>query len=106
MTAFLIVLVAGAAVRVGASILLGLVVTDLIAPIGSVDRADTAVVNWIVDQRSNWVIDASWVGSTLAGGHVIPAVIGLVLLVAVFTRHWRVEHSSCSPSLSSRRPTA
>ena len=60
MTAFLIVLIAGAAVLVGASILLGLVVTDLIAPIGAVDRVDTAAVDWLVDQRSNWVVDASW----------------------------------------------
>ena len=85
---FLVALFTGYALLVGAMILLGFALIELILPIGGLEAADQDLSAWLADNRTPTQDDASWFGSTLAGGHVIPAVIGLCLLVFLVTRHW------------------
>ena len=85
---FTIALLCGYALLVGMMILLGLALIDLVLPIGGLEDADQNLNEWIVGQRTPTLEDISWVGSTLAGGVVIPAVIGLCLLAFLVTRHW------------------
>ena len=87
---FLAALLPGLALLVGLSCALGFLVVEGLVPIPAVSDTDERVVAWLVDLRSDATVDASWVGSTIAGGVVIPAVIGLVLLVSVVKRWWSV----------------
>lgn len=89
-TAFLVVMFIGYAALVAMSVALGLLITRVILSSSDVSRADERFVDWLVSQRSEATVDASWVGSTLAGGHVIPAVIGVVLVACLLLRRWRV----------------
>jgi undecaprenyl-diphosphatase len=87
---FLAALLPGFGLLVGISCAFGLLVIQGLVPIDPIGDADERVVAWLVDRRSNATVDASWVGSTIAGGAVIPAVIGLVLVVSVVKRWWSV----------------
>ena len=40
--------------------------------------------------RTPTLVDLSWVGSTLAGGLVIPVLVGVLLLLFLLFRHWRL----------------
>ncbi|MGH3136000.1 MAG: phosphatase PAP2 family protein [Gaiellaceae bacterium] len=85
---FLVALFGGFALLVGVMVSLGYVLIELVLPIGGLEGADQDFVEWLADNRTPTQEDVSWVGSTLAGGVVIPAVIGLCLLVFLVTRHW------------------
>ena len=85
---FLVALFSGYALLVGLMILLGLALIELILPIGGLEAADEELNGWLADNRTPTQEDVSWVGSTLAGGLVIPVVIGLCLLAFLVTRHW------------------
>ena len=85
---FTVALLCGYALLVGVMILLGLALIELVLPIGGLEGADLDLNEWIADQRTPTLEDISWVGSTLAGGLVIPAVIGVCLLAFLVTRHW------------------
>jgi membrane-associated phospholipid phosphatase len=88
--AFLLALIPAYLVLAGASILLGLVVKHVVLAVGSVDSLDERFPRWLAGHRSGDWTDASRVGTELAGGYVIPVVIGLVVLVTVIRRKWRI----------------
>ena len=85
---FVVGLLAGYALLVTAMVFLGLTLIHVVLPIGGLGEADADVSQWLADNRSAGQEDVSWVGSTLAGGHVIPAVIGLCLAFFVVTKRW------------------
>jgi membrane-associated phospholipid phosphatase len=85
---FVVGLLAGYALLVTAMALLGLTLIHVVLPIGGLAEADADLSEWLADNRSPGQEDASWVGSTLAGGHVIPAVIGLCLAFFLITKRW------------------
>ena len=85
---FVVALLAGYALLVAAMVFLGLTMIHLILPIGGLGESDEDLSEWLADHRSSSQEHLSWIGSTLAGGLVIPAVIGLCLLVFLVTRHW------------------
>ena len=85
---FVVGLLAGYALLVTAMVFLGLTLIHVVLSIGGLGEADADVSQWLADNRSAGQEDASWVGSTLAGGHVIPAVIGLCLAFFVVTKRW------------------
>jgi undecaprenyl-diphosphatase len=87
---FLAALVPGYAILAGLSIALGLLLTRLVLSVDPIARADERFVAWLAAQRTPMLIDASWVGSTLAGGLVIPIVIGAVLLACAVLCRWRI----------------
>lgn len=84
---FAVVMLAGYVLLVSAMVLLGVLLFEVLLPAG-LEKADDDFIQWLVDNRSPTQEDLSWVGSTLAGGHVVPAVIGLGLVVFLLTKHW------------------
>jgi membrane-associated phospholipid phosphatase len=88
--AFFLALISGYLLLAAASIALGFLLTDVLLTVGEVERLDERFPRWIAGERTDGLTDASWVGSELSGGYVIPAVIGLVALVMVIQRKWRI----------------
>jgi undecaprenyl-diphosphatase len=86
--AFIITIVAGYALLVGLTIAAGLVLTELLVPVGGFERWDNGVNRWLAERRDGTLTDLSWVGSTFAGGLVIPVVVGVCLLVFLVRRKW------------------
>jgi membrane-associated phospholipid phosphatase len=72
------------------SILLGLLVTRVIAPSGGLDGADESLVRLLTDHRSSGLTDASLIGSMIAGGVVLPIVVGVCAVVAALFKQWRL----------------
>ena len=85
---FVVALLAGYALLVTAMVFLGLVLIHVLLPIGGLGEADEEFSQWLADNRSPAQEDFSWIGSTLSGGHVIPAVIGICLVVFLIMRRW------------------
>ena len=85
---FIVALLAGYALLVTAMVFLGLTMINLILPIGGLGESDEDLSEWLANHRSTNQEHLSWIGSTLAGGLVIPVVIGACLLVFLLTRHW------------------
>jgi undecaprenyl-diphosphatase len=85
---FVVALLAGYALLVTTMVFLGLVLIHVLLPVGGLGEADEDFSQWLADHRSPLREDLSWVGSTLSGGHVIPAVIGICLVAFLLTRHW------------------
>jgi undecaprenyl-diphosphatase len=88
--AFFAALVTGYLLLAAASIALGMLVTKVLLSIDGVERLDERFPRWLAGERTDGWTDASWVGSELSGGYVIPAVIGLVAVVMVVQRKWRI----------------
>jgi membrane-associated phospholipid phosphatase len=86
--AFIVALLAGYALLVTAMVFLGLFLIHVLLPIGGLQEADEDFSQWLADNRSPTQEDISWVGSTLSGGHVIPAVIGISLVTFLIMRRW------------------
>jgi membrane-associated phospholipid phosphatase len=85
---FLVALLAGYALMVTAMVFLGFSLIYLVLPVGGAGEADEDVSQWLAANRTPTQEDLSWVGSTLAGGLVIPVVIGLCLVFFLATRRW------------------
>lgn len=74
----------------GLSILAGLLVTRVLLRVHGVAAADGNVISFLAGHRSAALTDASLVGSTMAGGVVLPIVAAAAALIALVARHWRV----------------
>jgi membrane-associated phospholipid phosphatase len=85
---FLTTVLAGYALVVGLTIAAGLVLTDVIIAAGGVEKWDNGINRWFVARRDPTSEDLSWIGSTLAGGLVIPIVVGVLLVVFALRRKW------------------
>jgi undecaprenyl-diphosphatase len=85
---FVVALLAGYALLVTAMVFLGFSLIYLLLPLGGLEEADEDFSQWLADNRSPMQEDLSWVGSTLAGGHVIPAVLGIGLITFLIMRRW------------------
>ena len=85
---FVVALLAGYALLVTAMVFLGLFLIHVLLPIGGLQEADENLSQWLADNRSPTQEDISWVGSTLSGGHVIPAVLGIGLVTFLLMRRW------------------
>jgi membrane-associated phospholipid phosphatase len=85
---FILALITGWAFLVTCMVFLGLLLIHVVLQIGGLGDADADLSEWLEDNRSPGLEDASWVGSTLSGGHVIPAVIGISLVVLLLMRKW------------------
>jgi membrane-associated phospholipid phosphatase len=71
-----------------ATTLVGLAFTTWILPIGSLNSTDEAPVRWLVDHRTSFLDAASYVGSEVSGGYVVPALVGAVVIISVFQKRW------------------
>jgi len=85
---FVVALLTSYALLVTAMVFLGLTLIDVVLPTANLDDDDERVSQWLADHRTSDQEHLSWIGSTLAGGLVIPVVIGLCLLVFAINRRW------------------
>jgi membrane-associated phospholipid phosphatase len=85
---FLATVVAGFAALVGLTISAGLLLTELLVPVHGFEKWDNDVNRWLAERRSPALTDLSWLGSTLAGGLVIPVVVGVLVVVFLLKRKW------------------
>jgi undecaprenyl-diphosphatase len=85
---FLLAVLAGYALLVTTMVFLGFTLIHLVLPLGGLGEADADFSGWLADNRTPTQEDVSWVGSTLSGGHVIPAVIGICLVTFLVLRRW------------------
>lgn len=74
----------------GLSILLGLLVTQLLDRKGRIGSADESLVRLLSEHRTPGLTEASLIGSIIAGGVVLPIVVGFCALAAALSRHWRL----------------
>jgi membrane-associated phospholipid phosphatase len=72
------------------SILFGLLVTRVIVPYGGIGGADDSLARILSHHRSSGLTDASLIGSIIAGGVVLPIVVGVCALVAALFKRWRL----------------
>ena len=85
---FLVIAVAGYALLAALTISAGLLFTELLVPVHGFEKWDNDINRWLAEHRSSVLTDLSWLGSTVAGGLVIPAVVGLLLVAFVVKRKW------------------
>ena len=86
--AFLVTIVAGYGLLVGLTIAAGLLLTRVLVPVRGFEKWDNDVNRWLADRRDGTLTDLSWLGSTFAGGLVIPAVVGVLVVVFLLRRKW------------------
>ena len=72
------------------SIVAGLLVTRVLLHVHGVAADDERFIGFLARHRSNGLTDASLVGSTMAGGVVLPIVAAVGALIAVAAKHWRL----------------
>ena len=87
---FIVAIVLGYAALVALIVGLGLALTKLLLPIGGFARWDEGINDWLADHRNPTLEHLSWIGSTLAGGVVIPVVVGVFLAIFLPLRRWRL----------------
>jgi len=89
-TVFLASAIVGYAALAAVTIAAGLLLTDVILRIDGVARADERIVTWLVAHRTATRTEASLIGSIMAGGVVLPIVVGVACLVLACFKRWRV----------------
>ena len=88
MRAFLLTVLAGYALIVGATVAAGFVLTSYVVANHGVEKWDNDVNRWLAERRDSTLTDLSWIGSTLAGGLVIPVVVGILVVAFLLRRKW------------------
>jgi undecaprenyl-diphosphatase len=84
---FFLAMFGGLLVIAALSIGLGLFVTHVVEA-GRIGAADERVNVWLAAHRTSTRTDASLIGSTAAGGVVLPILVGVLALVAALFRKW------------------
>ena len=87
---FLAAIVAGFAAIAALSIASGFLVTHLLVHAWGLGGADERVEVWLAAHRAPWPTDASLIGSIVAGGVVLPLLVGTVMVVCLVLRKWRI----------------
>jgi membrane-associated phospholipid phosphatase len=87
---FVVVMLVGLAALAALSIGLGFLVTRVLEQVGGIGAADERVNVWLAAHRTSSRTDASLVGSIVAGGVVLPIVVGSIALVSAVLRKWRI----------------
>jgi undecaprenyl-diphosphatase len=72
------------------STLLGLLLTDVLLKNHLIAADDEAVVGFLARHRDHTLLDASLIGSVIAGGVVLPALAGILAIVSAALRQWRI----------------
>ena len=85
---FVVALLTSYALLVTAMVFLGLTLIHVVLPTANLDDDDERVNRWLAGHRSVEQEHLSWIGSTLAGGLVIPVVIGACIVVFAIKRRW------------------
>ena len=70
--------------------LVGLAFATWIFPLDGLAAADARPVEWMADQRTPVLDAASYIGSEISGGFMIPGLVGAVVIISCFQRRWLV----------------
>ena len=103
---FLVAAVIGFALLAALSVAFGLLLTDVVLRIHPVAVNDERFVNWLVGDRTSPRTEGSLMGSIVAGGVVIPAVVCVSVAVLASCAGGAQPRSSSPRSSSRSRPTA
>ena len=87
---FTLAMLGGFAVIAALSIGLGVLVTHVLEHAWGVGAANERVDGWLAAHRTPSRTEASFVGSTIAGGLVLPILVGAIALVCAALRKWRL----------------
>ena len=80
----------GLAATAALSIALGLLVTRVLEPAWGIGSADERVNVWLAAHRTPSRTHESLLGSIIAGGVVLPIVVGSIALACALLRKWRI----------------
>jgi membrane-associated phospholipid phosphatase len=72
------------------SILAGMLITHVVLRAHGLAGDDERLVGFLARHRSGSLTEASLIGSTMAGGVVLPVIAGIAAVVAAVARHWRL----------------
>ena len=89
-TVFLVAAILGYLLLATLTIALGLLLTDVVLRSGGVASADGRFVGWLAAHRDPTRTEASLIGSIIAGGVVIPIVVGVVAVGLACLKRWRI----------------
>ena len=87
---FVVLMLVGLVATAVLSICLGLLVTRVLEPNWGIGAADERVNVWLATHRTNSRTDASLIGSIVAGGVVLPILIGVSAIICAVLRRWRI----------------
>ncbi|MDP9286357.1 MAG: phosphatase PAP2 family protein [Actinomycetota bacterium] len=87
---FVVAMLGGLAAIAVLSIGLGFLVTRVLEPAWGIGAADERANVWFATHRTSARTDASLLGSMVAGGVVLPIVVGSIALVCAVLRKWRI----------------
>jgi membrane-associated phospholipid phosphatase len=87
---FVVAMLAGLAAIAVLSIGLGFLITRVVEHAWGIGAADQRVSVWLATHRTSSRTDASLLGSIVAGGVVLPIVVGSIALVCAVLRKWRI----------------
>jgi len=87
---FVVVMITGLAVIAALSIGLGLIVSRVLEPISGIGTPDEHVNTWLAAHRTPGRTEASLIGSIVAGGVVLPIIVGAIALVCLVLKKWRI----------------
>lgn len=90
MVAFVAAMLAGLAAIAMLSIGLGFFVTRVVEHAWGIGAADERVNVWFATHRTSSRTTASLLGSILAGGRVLPIIVGSIGFVCAVLREWRI----------------
>ncbi len=90
MVGFGVAMVLGFAVIAALSIGLGVLVTHVVEHAWGIGAANERVDGWLAAHRTPSRTEASWIGSTMAGGLVLPILVGAIAFVCAALRKWRL----------------
>jgi membrane-associated phospholipid phosphatase len=88
-TVFISAALLGYVCLVACTVALGFLITEVLITTGGIGHDDEHVVVWLASHRSPGRTEASLIGSIIAGGVVIPTVVGVVAVVLACLRKWR-----------------
>jgi membrane-associated phospholipid phosphatase len=86
---FALAVLGGLLALIAASILLGLLVTDVLLSDSGLERADESFIQTLADHRTGTLTTIAEVGSQL-GAAVLVTLVALIAIACVLSRHWRI----------------
>jgi membrane-associated phospholipid phosphatase len=87
---FLIAMLAGLVAIAALSIGIGFLVTGVLVHVWGVGASDERAAVWLAGHRTPGWTNASLIGSMIAGGVVLPIVVGVIAAVCLLLRKWRI----------------
>jgi membrane-associated phospholipid phosphatase len=89
-TVFLVASILGYLLLAALTIALGLLLTEVVLRSGGIASTDERFVAWLAAHRDPTRTEGSLIGSIIAGGVVIPIVVGVVAVVLACFKRWRI----------------